>query len=72
MAADHWLGDHKFSTTGTEIRPSFLRSHADLDDDDDDDDIDDDDDDEVEEDYGDDGVGHARYNRREVRLILVQ
>ena len=39
----------------------------------DDDDIDDDDDDdEVEEDYGDDGVGHARYNRREVRLILVQ
>ena len=36
----------------------------------DDDDIDDDD--EVEEGYGDDGVGHARYNRREVRLILVQ
>ena len=38
----------------------------------DDDDIDDDGDDGEEEDYGDDGVGHARYNRREVRLILVQ
>ena len=32
----------------------------------------DDDDHGEEEDYGDDGVGHARYNRREVRLILVQ
>ena len=31
-----------------------------------------DDDGEEEDDYGVDGVGHARYNRREVRLILVQ